>query len=160
MKKLFISSLIGTAVFMSNIYAQDCIMVKDLNVAFKNASTTYMNNAEKQEVADFAKFLKETGLYALIEGHTSSSASAQYNYDLSTARAVKVLNSLKKLGVNPKQIRAMGFGESSPLYDNHTSEGIKNRRVIAEVFNSRSELMDYIASEKTRIKNIKYQEQW
>ncbi len=160
MKKLFISSLIGTAVFMSSINAQDCMMAKDLNVAFKNASTAYMNNAEQQEVADFAKFLKETGLYAVIEGHTSSSASAQYNYDLSTARAVKVLNSLKQLGVNPSHIRAMGFGESSPLYDNHTAESIKNRRVIAEIFNSKSELTDYITSEKKRIKNIKYQEQW
>jgi len=160
LKKLFVSSLLGTALFMSNTFAQDCLMAKDLNVAFKNASTEYMNNAEQQEVADFAKFLKETGLYAVIEGHTSSSASAQYNYDLSTARAVKVLNSLKQMGVNPTHIRAMGFGESSPLYDNHTSEGIKNRRVIAEIFNSKNELMDYIQSEKKRIKNIKYQEQW
>ncbi len=160
MKKHLISSLIGTLAFVSTMQAEDCLMVKDLNVEFKNASTAYMNSAEKQEVADFAKFLKDTGLYAVIEGHTSSTASARYNYDLSTARAVKVLTSLKQLGVNPSHIRAMGFGESSPLYDNHTTEGVKNRRVIAEVFNSKSELLDYIKSEKERIKNIKYQEQY
>ncbi len=134
-------------------------MVEDLNVEFKNGSTVYMNSTEKQEVTNFANFLKKTDLYAVIEGHTSSTSSAPYNYNLSTARAVKVLTSLKQLGVNPKQVRAMGFGESSPLYNNHTKEGAKNRRVIAEVFNSKAELERYIKSEKQRIKNIKFTEQ-
>ncbi len=144
---------------MGNISAQDCIMAEDLNVEFKNGSAIYMNSSEKQKVTNFANFLKKTDLYALIEGHTSSTASAPYNYDLSTARAVKVLSTLKQLGVDSEQARAMGFGESSPLYNNHTKEGAKNRRVIAEVFNSKAELEHYIKSEKKRIKNIKFKEQ-
>ncbi|MEA2111536.1 MAG: OmpA family protein [Campylobacterota bacterium] len=159
MKKILVSSLISTIALLSSIQAQDCIMVEDLNVEFKNASTVYMNNTEKQEVVNFAKFLKDTDLYAVIEGHTSSTASAKYNYDLSTSRAVKVLSTLKELGVNSSHVRAMGFGESSPLYNNDTNEGAKNRRVIAEVFNTKAELNDYILSEKSRIKNIKYTEQ-
>jgi len=160
LKKILLSTVIGMAVSLSSISADDCIMVKDLNVEFKNASTTYMNSAEYQEVKDFANFLKKTDLYAVIEGHTNNKANARYNYDLSTKRAVKVRQEMIKLGVPSSHIRAMGFGESSPLYDNNTEEGLlKNRRVIAEVFNSAQELDDYIKEQKQRIKPIIYKEQ-
>lgn len=159
MKKLIASSIIGLGL-VSSISANDCIMVPDLNVEFKNDSTVYMNNAEREEVVEFAKFLKKSGLYAVVEGHTSKFAPAMYNYDLSQRRAVKVRAELIALGVNPKQVRAMGFGESSPLYNNNTEIGAqKNRRVIAEVFNSSTELGSYINSEKSRVSKIKYNEQ-
>ncbi len=159
MKKLLVSSIIGLGL-ASNIVASDCIMVPDLNVEFKNDSTVYMNNEERAEVVEFAKFLKKSGLYAVVEGHTSNTALAPYNYELSQKRATKVKSELIALGVNPKQVRAMGFGESSPLYNNDTEMGAqRNRRVIAEVFNNSAELNSYIATEKTRISKIKYNEQ-
>lgn len=135
-------------------------MVKDLNVQFENDSTIYSDSSESKEIQEFAQFLKKTNLYAVIEGHTSASAPAGYNYDLSTNRAKKVRNSLVNLEVNAKQVRYMEFGVSSSLYNNSTEEGsIKNRRVIAEVFNSAEELASYIESEKARISSIKYKEQ-
>lgn len=159
MKKLILSSIIGLSL-VGGISANDCIMVPDLNVEFKNDSIIYMNNAEKVEVEEFAEFLKKSGLYAVIEGHTSKFAPAMYNYELSQKRAIKVRTELIVLGVNPKQLRAMGFGESSPLYNNDTEIGAqKNRRVIAEVFNNSTELDSYIKAEKVRISNIKYDEQ-
>jgi len=159
LKKLIASSIIGLSL-VSSLSAEDCIMVADLNVEFKNDSTVYMNNEERQEVVEFAKFLKKTDLYAVVEGHTSSFASGPYNYNLSNQRAIKVRKELINLGVNPAQVRAMGFGESSPLYDNNTEIGAqKNRRVIAEVFNSSEELASYISTEKLRIKDIKFNEQ-
>lgn len=159
MKNLIASSIL-TLGLVSTASAGDCIMVPDLNVEFKNDSTVYMNNEERQEVVEFAKFLKKSGLYAVVEGHTSMFAPAMYNYDLSQRRAVKVRSELIALGVNPKQVRGMGFGESSPLYDNNTEIGAqKNRRVIAEVFNDSAELNSYISSEKSRISKIKYTEQ-
>jgi len=140
--------------------AGDCIMVKDLNVQFKNDSTVYTDSSEMREIREYAQFLKQTGLYTVIEGHTSSAAAAAYNYNLSSKRAVKVRSELIRLGVNPSQVRAMGFGEASPLYDNNTDSGAaKNRRVIGEVFNSAAELNSYISSEKNRIASIKFQEQ-
>ena len=158
MKKLIASSIIGLG--MLSLSANDCIMVPELNVEFKNDSTVYMNNAERQEVVEFAKFLKKSGLYAVVEGHTSKFATAPYNYDLSQRRAIKVRSELIALGVNPKQVKGMGFGESSPLYNNNTEMGAqKNRRVIAEVFNDSAELNSYVSSEKKRISGIKYQEQ-
>jgi outer membrane protein OmpA-like peptidoglycan-associated protein len=159
LKKIVINTLLGLSTTIA-LNAADCIMVKELNVEFKNASTVYSNASEYQEVKDYANFLKQTGLYALIEGHTSSLSGAKYNYDLSTRRAAKVRETLISLGVNPSQVKSMGYGESTPLYDNSTEDGeAKNRRVRGEVFNSASELNEYITSEKNRIASIKYQEQ-
>lgn len=148
------------SLFVANSMAKECILVEELNVEFNNATAVYSNNAEKEELVKFAKFMKENDVYAVIEGHTSSLDDAAYNYDLSTKRAVKVMNELKGLGVSKSHVRAMGFGESSPLYNNATQEGsAKNRRVIAEVFNSAEELDAYIKLEKSRIKNIVLSEQ-
>jgi outer membrane protein OmpA-like peptidoglycan-associated protein len=143
LKKIVINTLLGLSATVA-LNAADCIMVKELNVEFKNASTVYSNASEYQEVKDYANFL----------------SGAKYNYDLSTRRAAKVRETLISLGVNPSQVKSMGYGESTPLYDNSTEDGeAKNRRVRGEVFNSASELNEYITSEKNRIASIKYQEQ-
>lgn len=114
---------------------------------------------EDQKVEKFAKFIKKHNLYALVEGHTNSLAPAVYNHELSTQRAIKVRAQLVTLGLKKDQIRAMGFGESSPLYDNTTDEGLlKNRRVLAEVFDNAKDLDQYIQSEKSRIKETKFKE--
>lgn len=159
MKKIVISTLLSVVAGLS-LNAADCIMVKELNVQFKNGSTVYANSAEYQEVKDYAKFLKETDLYTVIEGHTSSLSDAKYNYDLSTRRAAKVKNELISLGVSPSKVKSMGFGETTPLYDNSTEEGAaKNRRVRGEVFNSAQEVSNYLTTEEKRVSAIKYQEQ-
>lgn len=159
MKKLVINTVIGMFAAVS-LNAGDCVMVKDLNVQFNNASTVYSDSSEMKEIKEYAQFLKETDLYAVIEGHTSSLSSAEYNYDLSTRRAEKVRAELVKLGVNPSKVKSMGFGETTPLYDNNTESGAaKNRRVIGEVFNSSIELSNYMNSAKKRISPIKFQEQ-
>lgn len=159
MKKIMISSLFGMMATVA-LNAGDCVMVKELNVQFNNASTAYVNSAEMKEIREYAEFLKSTDLYAVIEGHTSSLSTAKYNYDLSTKRAAKVRAELVSLGVSPSKVKSMGFGESSPLYNNNTDEGAaKNRRVIGEVFNTAEELKNHMNSAKNRISSIKYQEQ-
>lgn len=159
MKKIIISAFVGI-ISAASLNAADCIMVKDLNVQFKNDSTVYTDSSEMREIREYAQFLKETGLYTVIEGHTSAAATAPYNYELSSKRAVKVRAELIRLGVSPSKVKAMGFGEASPLYNNNTDSGsAMNRRVIGEVFNSSAELASYISSEKNRIARTKYQEQ-
>jgi outer membrane protein OmpA-like peptidoglycan-associated protein len=159
MKKL---NLITLLLFLvTSIASADCIMVKELKVEFKNASTAFMDpKKEEKKIEDFKNFINKTDLYVLIEGHTNKLANARYNYELSTKRAVRVMNELVKKGLPKSHVRAMGFGESTPLYSNETPEGLeKNRRVVAEVFNTAEELEQYIQDAKKRIEDIKFKEQ-
>lgn len=66
----------------------------------------------------------------LIEGHTDSTGSADYNLGLSERRADAVTQALVQRGVDASRIRSMGLGEDYPVADNGTSAGrSENRRV-------------------------------
>ena len=65
-----------------------------------------------------------------VEGHTDSTGSELYNQDLSERRAQSVVDYLVSKGVNSSRLTAKGFGESSPVSSNDTSESrAQNRRV-------------------------------
>ncbi len=66
----------------------------------------------------------------LVAGHTDSSGSDSYNYDLSVKRASSVANYLKQRGISAERLRVRGFGETAPIVSNDTAEGrAQNRRV-------------------------------
>lgn len=159
MKKIVITTIAGLLTTMT-LNAEDCIMAKDLNVQFINASTKYETQDEYTKIKEYAEFLKQTDLYAIIEGHTNHYAPARYNYELSQKRAEKVKAELITLGVESSKIKALAYGESKPLYDNNTSDGAeKNRRVTAEVFNTKESLNNYASTEAEQIAVKKFQEQ-
>jgi len=70
-----------------------------------------------------------------IEGHTDnvpiSTARFPSNWDLSTARSLKILKYfIDAHGYDPRKLSALGFGEFRPIDTNDTPTGrIKNRRV-------------------------------
>ena len=69
-------------------------------------------------------------LQVIIEGHTDSTGSEEYNMELSRRRALSVLEFLSGEGVEPSRLTSAGFGMSQPIADNATKEGrSKNRRV-------------------------------
>ncbi|ESP62561.1 Outer membrane protein A precursor [Smithella sp. ME-1] len=84
---------------------------------------------EIKKLADFMK--KHPNLKATIEGHTCNIASAQYNLELSRKRAESIKKSLIEMeDIDPKRLKAVGFGLTKPIAGNDTEEGrIKNRRV-------------------------------
>ncbi|MCA8886705.1 MAG: OmpA family protein [Hyphomonadaceae bacterium] len=66
----------------------------------------------------------------VIEGHTDSDGSDQYNIDLSGRRAAAVVSWLVAHGANSEKLTASGRGEAEPIADNETSAGkASNRRV-------------------------------
>lgn len=70
-----------------------------------------------------------------VEGHTDnvpmSSGRFESNWDLSTARAVSVVNLLVEQGVAPANLSAAGFGEFSPATANATdADRALNRRIV------------------------------
>lgn len=65
-----------------------------------------------------------------VFGHTDSTGSDAYNYDLSQRRAQSVVGYLGAQGVNPQRFAARGFGETRPIATNDTEAGrSQNRRV-------------------------------
>jgi outer membrane protein OmpA-like peptidoglycan-associated protein len=66
----------------------------------------------------------------IVQGHTDSAGSAEYNQRLSEQRAEAVKNLILQRGVSPYRITSMGYGESQPVATNDTPEGRQmNRRV-------------------------------
>jgi chemotaxis protein MotB len=69
-----------------------------------------------------------------IAGHTDNapikSAKFRSNWDLSTARAVEVLNFMVSSGMEPKRVSAAGYADTSPVASNDSPENkAKNRRI-------------------------------
>lgn len=66
----------------------------------------------------------------IVEGHTDSTGSDQYNQRLSEQRASNVADYLIDQGVGAGAITVYGYGESRPKATNDTAEGRQqNRRV-------------------------------
>ncbi len=66
----------------------------------------------------------------LVAGHTDSTGSESYNYDLSVKRASSVADYLKQRGIDPARLNVRGFGESRPIASNDSETGrAQNRRV-------------------------------
>lgn len=88
------------------------------------------------EVDKAARFLAQyPHADAIIEGHTDSNGTDEYNQRLSQRRAETVKQALiHKHGVNPSRLTAVGYGESRPIATNNTADGrYTNRRVMVVI---------------------------
>jgi outer membrane protein OmpA-like peptidoglycan-associated protein len=66
----------------------------------------------------------------LVEGHTDSDGTSEYNLKLSALRAQSVRSALVGGGVSPDRVEAQGYGETRPVAPNTTAAGkAQNRRV-------------------------------
>lgn len=83
---------------------------------------------EIDEAVDFLN--KNKALKAIVEGHTDSKGTNEYNYVLSQLRAKKVALELNAMGIDDQRIITKGFGETVPIASNKSEEGrALNRRV-------------------------------
>jgi outer membrane protein OmpA-like peptidoglycan-associated protein len=84
-------------------------------------------------LADILNKYEDTKI--LVEGHTDSDGSEEYNMDLSIRRANSVGTFLSGREVLPTRLTLMGYGESQPVASNETTEGKKlNRRVEIAIY--------------------------
>ncbi len=70
----------------------------------------------------------------LIEGHTDSVGSDEYNQSLSESRASSVQAALFERGVAANQISTVGRGESTPVASNDDAGGRQQNRRVELVF--------------------------
>lgn len=124
------------------------------SLLFKSGSATIENE-------DALLFLKRVALIVeelpkimqvSVQGHTDNqgpgkSSVFKDNWELSSARAISVLQELLLDGVDPKRINAAGFAEYKPLATNVTKAGReKNRRVELHFYGSKSDQEEKIKS--------------
>ena len=84
-----------------------------------------------QSLSRLVTFLKEyPDRQVLVEGHTDSTGTDQYNLGLSQRRADSVVQFLTLNGIAPERAIARGYGKAYPVADNETTAGRqRNRRV-------------------------------
>lgn len=87
--------------------------------------------ASQTSLVELAQILnKYADTRVLIEGHTDSTGSDDYNLNLSRNRANAVSLVLAGQGVDATRFTVMGYGEAQPMFDNSTDAGRQgNRRV-------------------------------
>jgi outer membrane protein OmpA-like peptidoglycan-associated protein len=85
----------------------------------------------KTNIENLAKTLKKyKDTKILVEGHTDSVGTAEYNQKLSERRAESVVQFAESLGVDQSRFTSKGYGFSQPVATNATPEGRQqNRRV-------------------------------
>lgn len=70
----------------------------------------------------------------VLEGHTDSDGSEQYNQHLSAARALSIAQYLRGKQLDIASMQAVGYGETRPVADNQTAAGkAQNRRVEIKI---------------------------
>jgi len=79
-------------------------------------------------IADNKEMIVEIG------GYTDSTGTDEYNLQLSEKRALSVVNYLIAKGISSDRLKYKGYGNTSPVGDNLTSEGRQlNRRTEARI---------------------------
>ena len=113
----------------------DRIMIDSGEAVLKPAGAAVM-----QKIADLLATHPDIKIHVI--GHTDNvpirpSAHSRFasNWELSTARALAAVHCLtEKMGVDPRRLGAVGYGEYRPIADNATPEGrARNRRIAITI---------------------------
>ena len=106
-----------------NVRLTSDILFDHNSAALRSTSRTTLNELAQ----NFAQYPDNV---IIVEGHTDSTGTDQYNQKLSEQRAGNVADYLIDRGVRAGNITVYGFGESRPKSTNYTAEGRQiNRRV-------------------------------
>lgn len=104
------------------------------NILFESGKTEIKSEGQAAltELGAVLQTIKDRAF--LVTGHTDnvpiSASRFKSNWELSTARAVNVVQYLQDAGVNPKKLAAAGYGEHDPVASNETDDGkALNRRI-------------------------------
>ena len=96
-----------------------------------------LSSEAMRSVDKLVEFLKKyTNRNVLIEGHTDSVGSDEFNLTLSQKRADSLKEALTSKGIEEKRITTVGYGKKYPVASNDTTAGKQqNRRVEVSILN-------------------------
>ena len=100
---------------------------KDINFGYDDFSLRPDAKTILDGIADW--LLKNTSTQVLIQGHCDERGTNEYNLALGERRANSAKKYLAQLGVSPKRISTISYGEEKPLDSASNEEAwAKNRR--------------------------------
>jgi outer membrane protein OmpA-like peptidoglycan-associated protein len=104
------------------------------DVLFDTAKATLKPGADSvmERVATFMQ--KNPDTKVMIEGHTDSRGSDEYNQELSKNRARAVQDALASRGIDRNRVEAVGKGEGFPVASNDSQAGQQQNRRVEIVF--------------------------
>lgn len=106
---------------------------KDRVIYFNFDSSAIDARAEAIVQAHAAYLKSNQSAKILLEGHTDSRGSREYNIALGERRAISVLKRFQTLGVPALQIRIISYGEEKPAVSGYSENAYKrNRRVVIQ----------------------------
>ncbi len=107
---------------------RDKVMVPIINFSFNSYA---LKEEYQEQLSDLAGFMERNQqLHLIINGHTDSIGTGDYNQRLSKQRAESVKELLVKYNVPEENIHATGLSEYYPILSNKTALGRRiNRRV-------------------------------
>jgi outer membrane protein OmpA-like peptidoglycan-associated protein len=108
------------------------------DVLFDTAASTLKPGATS--ILDrVAAFMKDNeGTKVIVEGHTDSRGSAEYNQQLSERRAAAVADALSFRGIDRSRVEAVGRGKELPVASNDTAAGQQQNRRVELIFSDAS----------------------
>ena len=114
---------------------QDVLVVAFQGEVLFDSGSSVLNAGAYSRLAALADTLRSyPASDIIVNGHTDSQGTDQFNLKLSQDRADRVRDVLVTEGVAPSRIRARGLGEAFPLVSNDTFAGRQqNRRVEIEI---------------------------
>jgi outer membrane protein OmpA-like peptidoglycan-associated protein len=101
------------------------------SVLFESAKSTLTGAAQQKLTLVAGTLAPQADEHNIVvEGHTDSRGSRDFNMQLAQSRAQAVMNYLVSRGVAAESITAVGIGPDRPIADNNTRDGRQeNRRV-------------------------------
>ncbi|WP_045860399.1 flagellar motor protein MotB [Teredinibacter purpureus] len=123
---------------------EDWVEIEVSSALLFNSGDAAPSQEARQIFADVAEVLSPFANAVAVSGHTDDipirNTRFDSNWELSSARAVAVVNLLAVEGVDPTRLSAIGYGEYQPIGDNATPEGRnQNRRVVLRVARSKAQ---------------------
>jgi len=116
------------------VFRKGKMMVQLQSAVLFDSGKVELKEEGKTALAELADVLKNEGREFLVAGHTDNvpikTARFKSNWELSTQRAVVVLDFLVEQGFPEKYLAAAGYGEVDPVSGNDTPEGRSDNRRI------------------------------
>lgn len=96
-----------------------------------------LRSEARRDLTRLADGVGDMEVEVLVAGHTDSTGSEDYNYDLSLRRARSATDHLIEQGLPAERVKLTGLGESEPVATNETDAGRqRNRRVEVAIYAS------------------------